>query len=83
MHDGRMPITLSMETLYNACVFNKIINRSAKKMSNGKVVDATLIATIMDQAIKQPFPKVWLMNKIKPIHKGDKKIGIQPSNYYS
>ena len=61
------------------------VNREAKSISNGKVVDATLmtidilkwtrpetsqwITTTMDQAIKQGFPKDWLMNLIKETNK--------------
>ena len=70
---------VNIVTLYNAPVVIKFVNRGAKNMSNGKAMDATLIATIMDQVTKQGFPKVWLMHSIKPIHKRDKKIGIQHS----
>ena len=47
-----------METLYNVCVPIENIDGGAKKMSNGKVVDATLIIinrTILDQVIQQSF----------------------------
>ena len=68
MHDGIMPMTLSIETPFNYCVYIEDVNRGSKKMSNDNVVDATLIiseflkwtrlqnhpwvATIMDRAIK-------------------------------
>ena len=45
MHDTIMPMTLSMETPFNACVFIEDFNRVAKNMSNGKAMDATLMAS--------------------------------------
>ena len=36
MHDTIMPITLSIETPYKACVSIEVVNQGVKKMSNGK-----------------------------------------------
>ena len=71
------------------------VNRGIKKMSNVKAADPTLMTidllkwtrpqtsqwttTIMDQGIKQGFPKDLLMIWIKPMHKGEHKNLV--SNY--
>ena len=43
MHDRIMPMTLSIEIPYKACVSIKDVNRGAKRMSNGNAMDATLV----------------------------------------
>ena len=43
MHDRIVPMTLRIETPYKACVSIKDVNRGAKKMSNGKAADATIM----------------------------------------
>ena len=45
MHDKIMPMTLSIETPYKACVSIEDVNREAKNMSNGKLADATLMTS--------------------------------------
>ena len=40
-----MPITTSIETLYEACVSIEYVIREAKRMSNGKATDATLMTS--------------------------------------
>mgnify|MGYP006889215226 FL=1 len=43
MHDGKIPMTLSMETLYNAFVSIENINRGAKTIFNDNALDAFLM----------------------------------------
>ena len=45
MHDGIMPMTLNIETPYQACVSIEGVNRGAKQMSNGKSTYATLMTS--------------------------------------
>ena len=82
MHDGKMPMTTSMDTPYKVCVSIEDIDSGAKKMPGNatlmKSEDLKLTrpqtcqwtATIMDQGIKQGFQEDWLMSLAKPIHKG-------------
>ena len=94
MYDEIMPMTLNIETTHKACIFMEDVR--AKEMSHEKMADTTLItselfrwtrpqtcqfiATTMDQAIKPGFSQNWLMNWIKPIHKGGDKNLV--SNYH-
>ena len=43
MHDMIMPMTLSIETPYKACVSIKDVNRGAKTMSNRKAAYASVM----------------------------------------
>ena len=54
-----MPMTLSMETPFNACVFIEDFNRVAKNMSNGKAMDATLMASELLKWIR-PQTRQWI-----------------------
>ena len=95
MHDGIAPMVENIDVPTVTCVNLEDVNKGTKKMASGKVADVTSltselfkwtgphtrywIATLIDQAIKQGFPKDWLMNWIKPIYKaGDKNV---VSNY--